>query len=448
MIKVVAILALGPASIEMDARGYWDLSALVMESDILMMGDPIAYRTPAYPWFLAVVRTVFGDPSLFSIVVLQGVMAVATIGIAAKIAEVVTGSPLALPLTFLVAMPAVSAIVYSATVLTESLFTFLMMLNFLVVLIYDRRKTSLNAFLVGLTFAMTLLTRPIVMYLWIAHLIFVLLKPRDLSFVAEPASLATRQRFLHVGVAALTVAVCLSPWIIRNEKLFGSPFVTEFLGRNLWIVTFQDESGAALDLPETSEAADLKQRIGAIGLTDQWRSTWIVSNALVASGLSDPEADRLMKQVAFDAMKADPSRCVYKTIRRTANFWRCAVTDLPAQGLDSGLYQGQRTWSYQLEWIRVLIDNRLSRAVWINTLIATVAALSVIMLIVQPDTSRFGVWIGLILGYFSVVTGIVEIPNYRYRIVLEPLVAAAISSAAIVLLSILRKKNSRVNHLH
>ncbi len=52
--KVAAVLALGPASIEMDAMGYWKLSGLVIDGDLFMMGEPIAYRTPAYPWFLAI----------------------------------------------------------------------------------------------------------------------------------------------------------------------------------------------------------------------------------------------------------------------------------------------------------------------------------------------------------------------------------------------------------
>jgi hypothetical protein len=226
--------------------------------------------------------------------------------------------------------------------------------------------------------------------------------------------------------------------LVRNERLFGAPFLTEFLGRNIWIVTFQDGSGAGLDLPAIADAEDLKRRLRDAGSYDQWRATWSVSNALVDSGLSDPEADRLMKRVAIDAIRSNPGPFAYKVVRRTANFWRCAVTDLPAQGTDDGNYQDQKHWSYSVTLVQWAIEHRISRSVAVNTLITTVIGVAVIILILHRETRRFGIWFGLIFGYFAFVTGLVEIPNYRYRMVLEPLAAAAVGSA-IVLIALQRR---------
>jgi hypothetical protein len=83
--KVVAVLALGPATIIWDAKGYWLLSDSVMNGDVLMMGDAIAYRTPLYPWFLASVRLIFADYSLLAIVALQGSMQVASVWIVERL---------------------------------------------------------------------------------------------------------------------------------------------------------------------------------------------------------------------------------------------------------------------------------------------------------------------------------------------------------------------------
>lgn len=47
--KTAAVLLEGPVPIQRDAFGYWKLSALVMQGDLLMLQDPIAYRTPIYP---------------------------------------------------------------------------------------------------------------------------------------------------------------------------------------------------------------------------------------------------------------------------------------------------------------------------------------------------------------------------------------------------------------
>ncbi len=422
--KVALVLALGPASIELDAQGYWDLSRTVMRGDLLMMGEPIAYRTPIYPWFLAAIRSAFGNASLIALVAAQGTMLIASIGIAGRIATEATRSSWAMPLTLLVSLPAISAVTYSAVVLTESLFTFLLMLNLLSVLAYVRAKTPLGALMIGVTFALTLLTRPVVIYLWIPHLVLGLWTVSDL-----------RRQAWHLGLATVAIAVILSPWMLRNQRLFGSPFLTEFLGRNLWIVTFQDGSGAGLDLPDTIEARNLRQRIQASIDGEQWRETWRVSNALVGSGMTDPDADRLMRTVSIEAIKSNPNPFAYKIVRRVANFWRCAVTDLPIQGSKSGIYRGQIHWSSRVVPIEWLIEHRLSRSVWINTLLTAILGAAVTILIIHADTRPFGIWIGLIFSYFALVTGLIEIPNYRYRVILEPLAAAAIGSAIVTLLS-------------
>lgn len=424
--KVAAVLALGPASIEMDAKGYWQLSDLVVGGDVLMMSEPIAYRTPAYPWFLAIMQSCFGKSALLGLVVMQGAMWIATIWIAGKIAAEVTDSKWALPLTLLAALPTFSAITYSATVLTESLFTFLLMCNLWSVLIYLRKPSGARSGAVGISYGITVLTRPVVLYLWVAHLALIGFSRYRTN---HQSSDRPGPRFTHIAIAALATAIIVSPWLFRNQRLFGSPFLTEFLGRNIWIVTFQGGSGAGLDLPTTDQAADVMRRLREARTEDHWRRTWMVSRALVATGLTDPEADQQMKQVALDAIKSDPGPFAYKTVRRTANFWRCAVTDLPVQGSENGQYQDQMIWRFDLKPIMWMIDNRLSRSVWFNTWVTTVIGIAVMILIHRRESRHFGIWIGLIFSYFAVVTGLVEIPNYRYRMVLEPLAAAAISSA-------------------
>lgn len=429
--KFAAVLAIGPASVELDAKSYWQLSDLVIDGDLFMLGKPIAYRTPIYPWFLAGVQFVFGTGALGAIVVLQALMAVATIWLAGKFAAELTQSAWAMPLTILVALPALSAVTYSATVLTETLFTALLMLNLWSTLMYVRAPTFGRAAICGVTYALAMLTRPVMMHLWVVHVVFVLaVRKQNETGQTETGPQSGRislgRQWSHLGVAALTVGILISPWLLRSQHLFGRPFLTEFLGRNIWIVTFQDGSGAGLDFPATDDAAELKRRLVGSDAAEQWRSTWPVSRALVASGLNDPEADHLMKQVSIDAIQSGPGPFAYKAVRRTANFWRCAVTDLPVQGSGDGQYQGQRFWSFDLATVVWAIDHRLSRWVWFNTLVTTVIAFAVMILILHRDTRWSGVWVGLILSYFAAVTGLVEIPNYRYRMILEPLAAAVV----------------------
>ena len=45
-IKIAILVERGPAAIQADVRGYWELSSVVTRGDVLMMVQKIAYRTP------------------------------------------------------------------------------------------------------------------------------------------------------------------------------------------------------------------------------------------------------------------------------------------------------------------------------------------------------------------------------------------------------------------
>ncbi|MFK8113017.1 MAG: glycosyltransferase family 39 protein [Rubripirellula sp.] len=435
--KIGAVLVRGPVSIELDASQYWRLSTVVMSGDVLLLSEPIAYRTPIYPWFLAIIRLIFGSYALMATVVIQGFLSFATIVIAGKIAARVTKLPSAFSLTLLAALPAVSALTFSAAVLTETLFVFLLMLNVLAVLDAVKHETTGRSVWAGITFAVTLLTRPIVLLLWPAHILFVLFvhwRRRARIGKDSPHRVKLGKRLMHLGAAALAIAIVISPWLMRNQSLFGKPFLTEFVGRNIWIVTFQDGSGTGLELPESDAANRLRNRLSNVGV-ENWRNTWSVSKGLVASGLNDPQADQLMKRVSLDALEANRNPFAYKAFRRVVNFWRCAATDLPVQGGADDVLYGQHSWLRMAPPVDWALRYRWSQSVLLNTVLLGVLAIAVVVLVFRRSTRPYGVWFAMILAYFAFITGILEIPAYRYRMVLEPLIALTIGAAVAVLLS-------------
>lgn len=454
--KIAAVLASGPVPIERDAFGYWRLSALVMGGDILMLSEPIAYRTPVYPWFVAIVRSFSGSFALQAIAIAQGLLSLATIWMAGHLAVRITRLPRAMPWTLAVSLPAVSALTFGAAVLSETLFVFLFMLNLLAVLDYAKYGTQGRAVWIGATFAVALLTRPIVLLLWIPHLFFMLYihvrKRRRLGKQA-PGRIKLHHRAGHALLAAVTIGVLIAPWLMRNHALFGKPFLTEFVGRNIWVVTFQDGSGAGLALPVSEASENLQRRLadGTQAITsapdfdpddhpniraeDGWKYTWNVSNALVASNLDDSETDRLMKQVSIEAIEANREAFAYKAFRRVVNFWRCAATDLLPQGPAAGNFRGQRTWGWVMPPIDLAIKHRWSNSVVLNTLLTAFLGAATLYLIFNFYTRPYAIWFALMFCYFAIVTGVFEIPAYRYRIVLEPLVATTFGAAIAVLFS-------------
>ena len=439
VLKVGCWTSLGPAAIVGDAQGYWKLSSWVANGDIMMMDAPIAYRTPIYPWLLAGLRE--GSPGfvspLLAVAIVQAILYLATVYLAGELAVQISRRASARTFTTLAMLPAISALTYIGFLVSEILFVSLLMMHLLSVIRYSENSSFGRAALVGLTLGLTLLTRPIVLLLWIPHLFFILTK-HVLSREHESNTIKMKHRLGHVMLATIIVITLCVPWLARNHRLFGEAFLTEFLGRNIWIVTFQDGSGAGLDMPESQSAEELQERIVSVTngnwFDSDWRHTWTVSNLLTKSGLSDPAADRLMKTVAIEAMTTQPKTVAYKTIRRCVNFWRCPANQLPIASPDhSGFEPYPTTWSTNSEIIKSIASLafrfRVSQSVLANTIVMILIGFSVLSLTYNQPTRIMGLWIASVLLYFSAVTGVVEIPDYRYRMVIEPLCASAIGSA-------------------
>jgi len=226
----------------------------------------------------------------------------------------------------------------------------------------------------------------------------------------------------------------LAPWASRNATLFGKPSLTEFMGRNLWVVTFQPQAGAGLELPSEIDSKDFPASIFAdLKATDEWRNTWSVSNALVASGMNDAEADRAMLSICIRAISGHPAIVVDRTFRRIINFSRCVSTHIPHPTSDPRLLDEQIGWNYPNLWIQRTVENRWSLSVFANTAMAVWTALAILCLMVCKATRWWGLWSGLILVYFSVITGCFEIPAYRYRMVVEPLMISLMGASFSVL---------------
>ncbi len=432
--KIGLIVARGPSPIVLDAAEYWDLSSHVLDGDLLMRSEPIAYRTPLYPWFLAAVGAGSGTFRLPATVVVQGLLLLLAVLLAARLSWRITGSVAVALVTVAALVPPIAAITYTTTVLTETLFTTLLVANLLSVARYAQVRTTSTAALAALTFALALLTRPVVIGLWIPHLIFIVLIGRSRRESTGVCGDATFRGLLTHGLlAAGILALLIAPWLMRNRELFGRPFLTEFLGRNVWIVAFQGGSASEFPLPDSESGRELRRRLARSPDDVDWRHTWAVSEALSASGLDDAAGDRLMKRVAFEAIVENRVAFATQALRRMVNFWRCASTDLPqppSAVIPDDRSIDQRTWSWRFRVLEAWIDHRWSRSIAGNTALTALIAMATLTMMIHSPTRWHGFWIAMVFIYFAFITGLIEIPAYRYRMVLEPLFAVAVAAGA------------------
>ena len=432
--KTLLIFLGGPVALERDSLGYWNLSTSVMQGDILLTSEPIAYRTPVYPWFLAFGRLLAGKHALWLITLIQGLLYVCTVYLAANLALKMTKLPQSKLFTALAMLPAISAAQYTTAILSETLFVFLLVLHLSIFLKYCQQPSTLTATWTALSFGLLVLTKPIVLMLWVAHLLL-LLTYRLIRLRSKQAHQIQFYNWSHFAAATLALTILLTPWFARNHVLFGKASLTEFVGRNLWIVSFQGGSGAQLPIPVTTASNELESRTNIPLREVNRKSTWFISNQLTDSGLNDAQVDRLMKQVCWDAIKVNQLPFLKKTLRRCFNYWRCAHTDLLIQGGEQSKFVPQYVWQNPSRSIEQLLGFRFSQSVIGNTLLTLSLGLSLTLLFRNHSTRPTAVWIGMILSYFAIITGIFEIPDYRYRLVLEPIVGCTFGSALSVIFS-------------
>jgi len=220
------------------------------------------------------------------------------------------------------------------------------------------------------------------------------------------------------GVFAALVFACVA----RNRAIHGEWFLTQLPAANKWAVAFRSGSGGDLPWPTSPAAKELEQRLG----TGQWNDEepYPVRDRLMASGMPVDDAEELMSRISLDAIAAHPRWFAWKAFKRIVNFWRCS----PSHRL-SGIRQpeadawlGQRAWRWKpmAEWADQLLLWSFTRDYHCNQWMSAATFAVAIVLTWSPATR----WTGLCLlgtgAYFCLLTGLVEIENYRYRMVLEP----------------------------
>jgi hypothetical protein len=303
-------------------------------------------------------------------------------------------------------------------VLTETLFTGALTAAILAWIAYWDRPGWRAAAIAGGLIGLATLVRPVSGYLgWPLAAVMI--------FGSSPKS--ARVKAVGHGIVMLVAGqLLLAPWYVRNERVFGEPFLTRFLGRNMWTVTFHDGNFPPGDGPATRELlALLPERIPR---TLDVR-VWAVSDALEAAGLADDDIDRLLQQVVQESLRGDPRRFAEQFLRRAVNYWRCVSNPYPFFQWEVGprAFEGQYQLGLPAATQLFVAVNRwsASQSLWANSLF-TVAAFAGAGLLAAGSRTRAGGW-GLLLTlvYFCAVTAAVENSAYRYRMILEPVMIAA-----------------------
>lgn len=426
--KLLVLACAAPAVPVYDAATYWQLATQVARGDVWMMRDPVAYRTPGYPWVLGLVQALLGNAAWPVMLGLQYLAVGVTTGLTAWYAGRLSGRAGAVCAAAALCALCTARPSYASVLLTETLFTLVWTATVCALtadgVFQDTRST---VFVAG-GWGLACLLRPAALALAPAWLLAWWWRSDQQH---PPRGWPTRWWQPVLLTVGIWTALC-GPWMARNAQLFGRPAFTVFLGRELWVAAFGPGEPPLAYPAHTAEGRRLAALLPAHLSETERRNNWAVSHALRAAGLTDVQTDDLMRQVAWQAIAQAPLRAGVRWLVRGVNFWRSVYSR--AEVFDTAVEQAPPgpapVWyhagctRFRNAWLDRCWESRLLTV----ELFSLVCLLGLVGLWLSPLTQRRGVILTVAVGSLVLVTTGLEYPAYRYRMVLEPvLIAGAVA---------------------
>lgn len=222
-----AILIKNPDGIYVhDSYGYWNIGYNVTHNGVFSQSenfpfDPDYYRTPVYPLFITFAELI--GPEGITIIILQIIVAVLTCYFVFKIAHLLTNNSFISNIAALIVAVDLPSIALSNLVLTETLFTFLMVLSFFFLIRYFQNEKMSDLLFTGVFSGLLILCRPIAFFIPFLFLVFI--SYRSFRRMNE----LFKQLIVYSGIVLLT----LTPWLVRNKVVFGHYFLSVIREHNL-----------------------------------------------------------------------------------------------------------------------------------------------------------------------------------------------------------------------
>lgn len=286
-----------------DPDNYLPMARSIVEGHGLAFnGRLTAYRPPLYPILIAPILAISGEFWPIGIATFQILLGGATIALTWISARSWGISHLgSLLASILVAFDPVLA-VQSRSVMTETLAAALVTFS-LTVLAYKRDRsgpsTGIHFFVAGISFGLCVLCRPSLL--------------PGVGCVLLARLFVPRFGWSSLTALALGVGITLSPWSIRNFMVVGGPIVTTTHGGyTLALANNPAYYADVLDGPPNAVWSGPNQQA--------W---WNDVNERT-QGMSEPEADRFLRNSALRLAVSRPFDFLRASLARLGRFWGLA----------------------------------------------------------------------------------------------------------------------------
>jgi len=260
-------------------------------------GRPTSIRPPLYPGFLAGIWAVAGEGNLQAVRIVQILLALLTAGFVYALGRRTFG-PAVGRAAAAVAWLYPSLIFLNFTLLTETLFTFLLVGFVLLSVMLVERPRVWTAAACGVALGLGTLTRSV---LWPVPL---LLCPLLVGLISGPV----KRRVLLSGVVLLAYGVVVAPWAARNTRLQG-------------VVTIVDTMGGMNLRMGNYEHTPEDRMWDAVSLTGEKNWVYALTQENLGEAITEGQKEKWAQRKAIEYMAANPGTTLRRSVIKFGDFW-------------------------------------------------------------------------------------------------------------------------------
>lgn len=216
----IAIFILNPEGFYMyDSYGYWQIAYNIKEYGVFSQSYDLPleldyYRTPIYPLFILLAESIRVET--ISIILLQLFLGTATCYYTYKLSQLITSNKfIAITSALLMAID-IPSIVMNNIVMTETLFTFLLITAIYFFVKHVKESSIKYLVYTALLCGLAILCRPIGFFIPIFLSVFLF------YFLRKQLMFAFSRTFIFLLIVFLTI----TPWLIRNKVAFNHYFLS------------------------------------------------------------------------------------------------------------------------------------------------------------------------------------------------------------------------------
>ncbi len=340
VLVALALTAWNPAGLANgDTAGYWQLAQNLVDHGVFSRSPgiplvPDAFRTPGYPAFLALFYA--AGLGWTAVALVQSALSCATILLLVQLLGRWFDRKVVVAAAWLVAVDPES-VLYAATVAPATLVTFLLLAA---VLGAASGRRSEWAVLAGLLSGLAALVKPMALYF-----------PAWLAGICLLDRRRTRRGW-RAGLVLLAAALVVSPWFLRNQRVFGVWRFTSIQGFNLLYYNAaaleSAERGITVSDAQDSLAAELGRRNPGLAQANELERARAMERLAVRKILSHPLRYTLLHLRGVPTSLLDPGRIDWARALRLPN---------PARGFFDilSVSSPSELWRFlkQLPWVQV-----------------------------------------------------------------------------------------------